>query len=328
MPEIPVTTFFNYFLYLFIPFVFGFLAKKIKISPVIGYIIGGIALGNVFSGVISQEAIRGFAYFGIILLLFTVGLDINLNKITILKKFIVIGGTIQILLSLFLITVLSTFFGFSFLQSFLIGIALTSSSTSIVAKIIQDRGEESSFLGEVALGVLMFQDLAFIPFIIIFTFFNGQEQSVFEVVRDIGIGLVQATVIIWVMYFFGKRYIPKLFNAIAKTSRELLNLFVIPKIALFAFLLVLIKALILLAVFLYFRFSSRMAFYLAIFLFQASENAFILLSLAFTNKILTSEQYLFVLTAVLMSLMFTPVLINSKDSLYQSLRSFLKKYVP
>src|SRR3989338_1638384 len=397
MPEIPVTTFFNYFLYIFIPFVFGFLAKKIKISPVIGYIIGGIALGNVFSGVISQEAIRGFAYFGIILLLFTVGLDINLNKITILKKFIVIGGTIQILLSLFLITVLSTFFGFSFLQSFLIGIALTSSSTSIVAKIIQDRGEESSFLGEVALGVLMFQDLAFIPFIIIFTFFNGQEQSVFEVVRDIGIGLVQATVIIWVMYFFGKRYIPKLFNAIAKTSRELLNLFVIvfifmtvaisaslevpvligafmagvlvsqtsehyhifsqirplrdlmaiiffvyigthvkvpevifmiPKIALFAFLLVLIKALILLAVFLYFRFSSRMAFYLAIFLFQASENAFILLSLAVTNKILTSEQYLFVLTAVLMSLMFTPVLINSKDSLYQSLRSFLKKYVP
>src|SRR3989338_288711 len=332
MPEIPVTTFFNYFLYLFIPFVFGFLAKKIKISPVIGYIIGGIALGNVFSGVISQEAIRGFAYFGIILLLFTVGLDINLNKITILKKFIVIGGTIQILLSLFLITVLSTFFGFSFLQSFLIGIAITSSSTSIVAKIIQDRGEESSFLGEVALGVLMFQDLAFIPFIIIFTFFNGQEQSVFEVVRDIGIGLVQATVIIWVMYFFGKRYIPKLFNAIAKTSRELLNLFVIVfifmTVAISACLLVLIKALILLAVFLYFRFSSRMAFYLAIFLFQASENAFILLSLAFTNKILTSEQYLFVLTAVLMSLMFTPVLINSKDSLYQSLRSFLKKYVP
>src|SRR3989338_7439708 len=211
MPEIPVTTFFNYFLYLFIPFVFGFLAKKIKISPVIGYIIGGIALGNVFSGVISQEAIRGFAYFGIILLLFTVGLDINLNKITILKKFIVIGGTIQILLSLFLITVLSTFFGFSFLQSFLIGIALTSSSTSIVAKIIQDRGEESSFLGEVALGGLMFEDLAFIPFIIIFTFFNTESVSIFEAIKAISLGVGEAAIILLTMYYLWKRFIPRIF---------------------------------------------------------------------------------------------------------------------
>lgn len=397
MPEIPVTTFFNYFLYLFIPFVFGFLAKRINISPIIGYIVGGIALGNVLSGLINQEAITGFAYFGIILLLFTVGLEINLNKITILKKFIVIGGTIQILLSLILITFLSTFFGFTFLQSFLIGIALTSSSTSIVAKIIQERGEEGSFLGEIALGILMFQDLAFIPFIIIFTFFNSQSQSVLEVVKDIALGLVEASIILWIMYYFGKRFIPMLFNKIAKTSRELLNLFVIvfifltvavsasfevpiligafiagvlvsqtsehyhifsqirplrdlmaiiffvyigshvkipevvfmiPNILTFTFFLILIKALIFLLVFLYFRFSSRMAFFIAIFLFQVSENAFILLSLAFTNGIFTSEQYLFILSAVLLTLMLTPILINTKDSIYGAIRIFFKKYVP
>lgn len=397
MPDIPVTTFFNYFLYLLIPFVFGYLAKRINISPIIGYIIGGIAIGNLFVNFVDQKAITGFAYVGIILLLFTVGLDINLNKLTVLKKFIVLGGIIQIVLSLIFISILSFFFGFSLLQSFLIGIALSSSSTTIVAKIIQERGEESSFLGEVALGILMFQDIAFIPFIIIFTFFNSQTQSAGEVVKDIGLGVVEATVIIWIMYYFGKRYIPRLFNSIAKTSRELLNLFVIvfiflivtisgsfnvpiligaftagvlvsqtsehyhifsqirplrdlmaiiffvyigthvkmpevvfmiPKILLFALFLIIIKAAVLLVTFLYFRFSSRMAFYLAVFLFQASENAFILLSLAFTNKIFTSEEYLFVITSVLLSLMLTPVLVNKKDALYNIIRSFFKKYMP
>lgn len=397
MPDIPVTTFLNFFLYLLLPFIFGYAAKRINISPIIGYIVGGIVLGNLFSGVIHKEAINSFAYFGIILLLFTVGLDININKIKILKKFIVLGGSIQIVASLVLITALSTFFGFTFIQAFLIGIALTSSSTTIVAKIIQDRGEESSFLGEVALGVLMFQDLAFIPFIIIFTFFNSESVSLFEAVKAISFGVGEALIILLAMYYLGKRFIPRIFNTIAKSSRELLNLFVIvfifavialtatfkvpiligafiagvlvsqtiehfhifsqirplrdlmaiiffvyigthvnipgvvvqiPQIVLFALLLILIKMTVLILVFLYFRFSSRMAFYLAVFLFQASENAFILLSLAFTNKIFSSDQYLFVIASVLLSLMVTPLLINNKDSLYANLRAFFKKYMP
>lgn len=395
--EIPATTFLNYFIYLFIPFAFGLAARRINISPIIGYIIGGIVLGNLFQGLISPQIINDFAYFGIILLLFTIGLEVNLSKLATLKRFIVIGGLLQIFLTLISVTTIASFFNFTLLQSFLIGIALTSSSTSIVAKIIQEQGEEDSFLGEIALGILMFQDLAFIPFIIIFTYFHTRTPSYVEVAKNIGLGIAQAGIILFLMYYLGRKVVPVIFNKIARISRELLNLFIIvfiflitalssfsgvpilvgsfiagilvsqtlqhyhifsqirplrdlmaiiffvfigshvklgeiffslPNILLFAGLIIIVKALILLIVFLYFRFSSRMAFSLAIFLFQVSENAFILLSVALVNGIFTPNQYLFVLSAVLVSMMLTPILISNKDHLYNGLRGLLKKYVP
>lgn len=397
MGDIPATTFLNFFIYLLIPFLLGFVAKKFKIPPIIGYIIGGIALGNIFQGLISAELINSFAYFGIILLLFTVGLDINLDKLFLLKKYIIIGGTIQITLSAIAITFLSVFFGFTPLQSFLIALAFTSSSTSVVAKIIQDRGEEDSFIGEIAIGILMFQDLAFVPFIIIFSHFSNGVTSYFEVVKNIAFGMAEAALILFAMYYLGRKIVPKLFNRIAKTSRELLNLFIIvfifmiasvsasfgvpilvgafiagvlvsqtlehyhifsqirplrdlmaiiffvyigthvkipqiipliPNILLFGSLVVLVKTVVLLVVFLYFKFSSRMAFALAVFLFQVSENAFILLSLAYTNKVYDSKQYLFIISSVLFSLMLTPIAISNKDKFYAAIRAFLKRFVP
>lgn len=397
LSEIPTSTFFNYFLYLLIPFLFGYAAKKIKISPIIGYVVGGVVLGNALFGIVSEQAINSFAYFGIVLLLFTVGLEINLEKLFLLKKFILLGGGLQILLSVVGVTILSLFFGFSYLQALLIAVAFASSSTTIVAKIIQERGEENSFLGEMAMGILMFQDLAFIPFIILFTNFSGQSQGIGEIVRNVAVGIFESALILAAMYYIGKKVVPILFNVIAKTSRELLNLFIIififmitfvsaaagvpiligafiagvlvaqtiehyhifsqirplrdlmaivffvfigtkvdlvaalpllPQILLFGALVVFIKALILISIFLYFRFNTRIAFSLAIFLFQISETAFILLSLAFANQIFTQEQYLFVTITVLISLMLTPLFINSKDTVYVGLRAFFKKFVP
>ncbi len=397
LSEIPTSTFFNYFVYLLIPFLCGYVAKKIKISPIIGYIIGGIILGNLMTGIISQETINNFAYFGIILLLFTVGLEISLEKLILLKKFILLGGSLQIGLTIVGVTILSLFFGFSFVQSLLIAIAFSSSSTTIVAKIIQERGEENTFLGEMALGILMFQDLAFVPFIILFTNFSNLTIGGGQIFKDVAVGLFESALILGAMYYIGKRIVPLLFNHIAKTSRELLNLFIIififlitfvsaaagipilvgafiagvlvaqtiehyhifsqirplrdlmaiiffvfigtkvdligvmpflPQILFFGLLVVLLKVLILGAIFLYFRFNTRIAFSLSLFLFQISETAFILLSLAFTNRLFTQEQYLFVTVTVLISLMVTPLFIANKDIIYGSIRGFFRRFVP
>ncbi len=397
MGEISATTLFSFIVYLLIPFIFGFLAKKIKISPIVGYIIGGIVIGNLFERIISPDIINNIAFIGIVLLLFTVGIDVNIEKLFILKKFIVFGGILQVLVTLICISLLSVFFGFTPLQSFLVALAFVSSSTSIVAKIIQDRGEEDSFLGEIAIGILMFQDMAFIPFIIIFTYLQGQNISYLELTKNISFALIEAGIILWLMYIIGKRVVPVLFNIISRISRELLNLFVIififfiaaifsyfkipiligafiagvlvsqtlehfhifsqirpmrdilaiiffvfigthvkiseiltiiPQILSFTFIVALIKAIILLVIFLYFKFSSRMAFTLSILLFQISENAFILSSIAYLNKVFTSQQYLFIISTVLLSLLFTPYMINKKDFFYNAIRTFLKKYIP
>lgn len=397
MAESSPTIFFNFFIFLFIPFVLGFTLRKFKLPPLIGYILGGIIIGNFASGLVTKETINSFAFFGIVLLLFTVGLEINLEKISVLKKFILTAGLLQIGLSILFISIASFVFKFNLLQSFLIGIALSSSSTTLVAKLIQERGEDSSFFGELAIGILMLQDLAFIPFIIIFSFLNNTSLSAADVVKNILIGTFEAGIILFSIYYFGRRVVPFIFNKVAIASRELLNLFIIlfiffvgfvassfgvptligafvagilvsqtlehyhifsqirpfrditaiiffvyigssiklaemvsvlPQTLLFALIIILIKLLIVLAVFIYLKFSTRIAFSFAVFLFQVSENAFILISLAYANKHFNSKEYMIIIGAVLITLIVTPLLIQSKDKIYFLVRKFLKKNLP
>lgn len=397
MGDIPLSLIFNFFLFLSVPFVFGYLARKVRISPLIGYIIGGLMLGNIFPELSQDVAIKNFAYFGIVLLLFTVGLETNFTRMLTLKKYIVLGGVLQIILSIIAITGISLLFKFSPIISFLIGIALSSSSTTIVAKIIQDRGEEASFIGEIAMGILIFQDIAFIPFLIIFTSITTDSLSFFNVAGDIVVGMLEATIIIGLLFFLGAKIIPRVFNRIARGSRELFNLFIIifilfvagisivlkipvligvfvagillantiehhqifsqvrpirdllgviffvyigsniqltsiltqlPAIAIFTLAVVFVKAIILLAIFLGLRFHSKTSFALSAYLFQIDEDAFILMSYAFLNNVVSRDAYLFVITSVLITLVATPIFIQGKDGVYREIRRFIRKYLP
>lgn len=397
MSSVTPEIFFAMFIFLLIPFVCAYILKQLKLPPVIGYIIGGVVLGNLFPTISASDFVNQFAYFGILLLMFTIGLEINFEKLLVLKRFIVIGGLLQTVFSLLFITIISAFFSFNLAQSILIGVAFSASSTSLVAKLIQERGEESSFLGELALGILMFQDIIFIPFIIIFSFFQKETGSFVDLFQHVSISMIESIVILSVMYYLGKKVVRPLFNKVADSSRELLNVFIVlfiffigfissrldvpvfigmfiagilvsqtsehyhifsqirpirdvlaiiffvfigthiqlpllllslPKLLLFTGVIMAIKAGIILSVFLYFRFSSRLAFSLAALLFQLSETAFILLTLALGNKLINQEEYLFIISAILISLICTPLVINKKESLYGGIRTFFKNYIP
>jgi Kef-type K+ transport system, predicted NAD-binding component len=227
MTDIPLITIFNFVLFLGVPFLVSYFIQKAKISPIVGYLLGGVILINFFGRFFSVETINNLAYFGIIFLLFTIGLELNFSRIFYLKRLIIIGGILQITFSIFFIVFLSFIFGCSWLESFLIGIALSSSSTSLVAKIVEERGEEGTFLGELAMGILMFQDLAFIPFMIIFTSLTAKTLSFFDVSAKIIFGMIEAGLIIFLLFYFGQKILPLVFNKISRTSRELLNFFTI-----------------------------------------------------------------------------------------------------
>lgn len=397
MGEIPFELVFDFLIFLSLPFLFAALFKKIKLPPLIGYTIGGLVFGNLVKSIPAQDAIRNFAYFGILFLLFTVGLETHFSRILTLKKIIVVAGTLQLVLSIIFVFFISLIFNFPLLTSILIGIALSSSSTTIVAKIIQDRGEESSFVGEVAMGILLFQDIAFIPFLIIFSSITVGETSSLKIGGQILLSLVESSVIIFSLFYLGKKIIPYIFNRVARASRELFNLFIIififfvtalslflkiptligvfiagillaqtiehyhifsevrplrdllaviffvyigtnikiagiinllPQVILFTLAVIFLKAIIILAIFLWLKFHSRTSFNLSLYLFQIDEDAFILMSTALANKLITSSDYLFIITSVLITLIITPILIKNKDRLYYGIRFFTKKYLP
>jgi len=397
MGEIPLNLVFDFLIFLSLPFIFAALFKKIKLPPLIGYTVGGLVFGNLVSSIPAQEAIKNFAYFGILLLLFTVGLETQFSRILSLKKIIIVAGLLQIVLSIIFVFMISLFFGFPLLTSILIGIALSSSSTTIVAKIIQDRGEESSFVGEVAMGILLFQDIAFIPFLIIFSSITLGEPSVLKIGGQIILSLIESSLIIFTLFYLGKKIIPYIFNRIARASRELFNLFIIififfvtalslflkiptligvfiagillaqtlehhhifsevrplrdllaviffiyigtnikiagiinllPQVILFTLAVIFVKAVIILLIFLWLKFHSRTSFNLSLYLFQIDEDAFILMSTALANKLITTSDYLFIITSVLITLIITPILIKNKDVFYKKIRLFTKKHLP
>lgn len=397
MGELPASLFFNASMFLLIPLIMAYVFKKNKISPVVGYMLGGIVLSNFFGGLTNHDSLDSFAYFGILLLMFTVGLETQFERMLSMKRFIVYGGILQLALSAIAASAISMLFGFTFVQSLLIGIALSSSSTTIVAKIIQDKGEEGSFVGELAMGILMFQDLAFIPFMVIFNSLTGEHQTPLQIVQKIAMDVVFAGLILAFAYYVGRRVAPLVFNKFAILSRELLNLFMLLSIFLiayvstllhispfisifvagvvvaqtaehhhifsqirpfrdilsiiffiyigmninlgilfpsllpmlgFAVLVMAAKALIVFFIFTGFKLHSKLSTYLALYLFQIDEDAFILISVAYANKLFTQEQYMFIISAVLVSLLFTPSLISKKEKVYKSFWHFVSRFLP
>lgn len=397
MVELPASLFFNATMFLLVPLFVAVVFKKNKISPIVGYMLGGIILSNFFGKFTNHEVLDSFAYFGILLLMFTVGLETQFDRMVSLKRYIVYGGILQLSLSALFVGLVSAFFGFSFMQCLLIGIALSSSSTTIVAKIIQDKGEEGSFIGEMAMGILMFQDLAFIPFMVIFNSLTGEHQSPIQIAFKICIDMVLASFILAFAYYMGKRIAPYLFNRFALLSRELLNILIVLCIFLVAYLstlfhispfisifvagiivsqtvehyhifsqirplrdmlaviffiyigmnvnlgvlfptllpmlffvaLVMVgKALIIFFIFTSFKFHSKLSTYLSLYLFQIDEDAFILMSVAYANNLFTQEQYMFVISSVLISLLFTPTLIAKKEKVYTYFWHFVSKALP
>lgn len=397
MGELPASLFFNVSMFLLVPLFVAVVFKKNKISPVVGYMLGGILLTNFFGKFTNHGILDSFAYFGILLLMFTVGLETQFDRMLSLKKYIVYGGVLQLLLSAVFVGLISAFFGFSFMQCFLIGIALSSSSTTVVAKIIQDKGEEGSFVGELAMGILMFQDLAFIPFMVIFNSLTLEHQTPMQIIFKIVGDMVFASLILAFAYYMGKRIAPYLFNRFALLSRELLNLLIILSIFLVAYLSTLLhispfisifvagiivsqtaehyhifsqirpirdilsviffiyigmnvnlgvlfpsllpmlffvtivmlgKAMIIFSIFTLFKFHSKLSTYLSLYLFQIDEDAFILMSVAYVNKLFTQEQYMFVISSVLVSLLFTPTLIAKKEQVYKKFWHLISRFLP
>jgi len=397
MGELPASFFFNATMFLLVPLFLAVVFKKNKISPIVGYMLGGIVLSNFFGNLTSHEVLDSFAYFGILLLMFTVGLETQFDRMISLKKYIIYGGLLQLSLSALFVGLISMFFGFNLMQCLLIGIALSSSSTTIVAKIIQDKGEEGSFVGEMAMGILMFQDLAFIPFMVIFNSLTLEHQTPLQMGTKIVLDMVVASFILAFAYYVGKRVAPYVFNRFALLSRELLNLLIILSIFLIAYLSTLFhispfisifvagiiisqtaehynifsqirpirdllsiiffiyigmninlgvlfptllpmllfvvivmlgKALIIFFIFTSFKFHSKLSTYLSLYLFQIDEDAFILMSVAYVNKLFTQEQYMFVISSVLISLLFTPTLIAKKEKVYKRFWHFISRFLP
>lgn len=225
MTELELPLIINLIIFISLPFLAGLIALRLKLPRMIGYIISGMILGVIIHGS-SGEFLPIFGNFGLILLLFTVGLEINVATLKRFGKPLLVIGLLQVLLTWVGFFIAVSLLGFDPKEAAVVGFAFSLSSTAIVSKMVQDRSEENSLLGGMTLGILLLQDIVVIPFMIVISSV-GESGGFVSVATDVVFSLVKAGVILTMIYFLAMQIVPILFARVAKISRELLNLMTI-----------------------------------------------------------------------------------------------------
>lgn len=199
------------------------LARKLHLPPMLGYLLVGIVTGPYALGWIPEnEGTSHLAEFGVVFLMFSIGLEFSLPRLKSMRRIVFGLGLAQVVLSLLSVAAVCIMFGVDWKAGVVLGSALTMSSTAIVIKLVAERMEMESAHGREIIGVLLFQDLAVVPLLIILP---ALSQGPEELVQHLGWATLKAAVVLGALLFVGQRIMRAWFHAIAmRRSRELFML--------------------------------------------------------------------------------------------------------
>lgn len=151
-----------------------FLFKKINLPSIVGFLIAGMLIGPFgFNLIKSVNQISVMAEIGIMLLMFTIGLEFSLSQLIRIKKFLLIAGGLQLLITIIFCTIIFSALGIEINQAIFFSLLVSLSSTAIVLKILSDKDELDSPQGKISIGILIFQDLAIVPMFLLLPILSG-----------------------------------------------------------------------------------------------------------------------------------------------------------
>jgi monovalent cation:H+ antiporter-2, CPA2 family len=194
--------------------------QRFKLPSILGFLVTGMIIGPFgLSLVKAQHQVEILAEIGVILLLFVIGMELSLKQLASMRKTVMIGGTLQVGLTVAVATLLYHTLGYAWNESVFVGFLISLSSTAIVLKILQDRNEISSPHGRNILGILIFQDIIVVPMILVTPIMAGQSGNLLVSVTE----LMIKSVLVILFTFVSARYIvPRLMYQIARSgSKEL-----------------------------------------------------------------------------------------------------------
>ena len=210
------------------------LFRYLRLPPMIAYFVVGLILGPFALGILpDSESSRHFVEFGIVFLMFTIGLEFSLPKLNSMRHILFGLGGSQVIITLATTMVFSTLLGLDLAAAFIIGSALTMSSTAIVSKILMERIDLNSRHGQLSIGILLFQDIAVIPILILIPVFNSQVIDLYSL---LWISLFKIIVLLFILFRVGQPVMNFWFGIVAKQkSRELFVLNVLMITLIFAY---------------------------------------------------------------------------------------------
>lgn len=201
--------------------------KKLHLPPILAYLFAGIITGT--SGlelITNQEDIHVIAELGIVFLLFSLGLEFSVPRLLAMRHLVFGVGTAQVLVSLTVITCIVMLLGEKWESAFAVGGILALSSTAIVIKQLNESGDLHTKRGQIAISILLFQDIAVVPLLIVIPMLagNGGESMFISLMWALGKGIA----VVLILLSVGKWLLPKIFNEVAQVRTD--ELFVLTTI--------------------------------------------------------------------------------------------------
>jgi len=199
---------------------------RLHLSVVAAFLVAGAILGPTGAGLVAESGmVDALAEIGVALLLFTVGIEISLANLGKMRRRILQGGGVQLSATILLTVAVLSLAGFSLAEAIFIGFVLSLSSTAIVLKEYADRMQLDSGHGKISIGILLFQDMAVIPMMLLIPSFRQWETAQFSTVA---FTLAKAGVGVAVILLASRFVIPLLLKEVVRlNSREILAMTVL-----------------------------------------------------------------------------------------------------
>ena len=208
--------------------------RALRLPPMLAYFVVGVLFGPyAFALLPDTESGRHLAEFGIVFLMFSIGLEFSLPKLYAMRKTLFGLGGAQVIITMVGIMSACWLAGLSLTVSFIVASALTMSSTAIVSKILMERVDLNSRHGRLSIGILLFQDLAVIPILVLIPALSSQSA---DLVNILGWAFLKTVILLFILFKFGKTVISYWFGLVAgQRSRELFVMNVLMVTLLLAF---------------------------------------------------------------------------------------------
>jgi CPA2 family monovalent cation:H+ antiporter-2 len=223
---------------LVLAFIFGLIAHRLRLSPLVGYLLAGVLVGPFTPGFVGDlELAPQLAEIGVILLMFGVGLHFSVKDLMAVKAIAVPGALVQIGMATLMGWGLALAMGWSSVTGFVFGFALSTASTVVLLRALQDRHLLETRQGHIAIGWLIVEDLACVLALVLLPALAsiigteaaaGSSGGLQALLASIGLTLAKVAAFVAVMMIGGRRFIPWLLHRVALTgSRELFRLAVL-----------------------------------------------------------------------------------------------------
>jgi CPA2 family monovalent cation:H+ antiporter-2 len=221
---------------LVLAFVFGAIAQRLRISPIVGYLLAGVAVGPHTPGLVADQNMADqLAEIGVILLMFGVGLHFSIKDLLSVRAIALPGAIVQMAVATMLGVGLSQLLGWSYAAGLVFGLALSVASTVVLIKALQEARLIETEPGRIAVGWLIVEDLAMILVLVFLPAISAIVETKSPDANAVGtlaisllVTLAKVAAFVALMLLVGKRVIPRLMHYVAHTgSRELFRLAVL-----------------------------------------------------------------------------------------------------